>query len=169
MTTLEGFQERVAKWAKSKGWSDPEMNDPNACPTRAEHKLAYIALRHIALSEEAEEVRKNPDSHPLPPMEFNKGTNTNEVKVLAKLALVHTEVTEAVEAVQTHGRLPYRDPTRANAAMPAGKPEGLGPELADVIIRCFQLAGDVGIDLDRELIRKMNYNDGRSYKHGKHA
>jgi NTP pyrophosphatase (non-canonical NTP hydrolase) len=89
--------------------------------------------------------------------------------ILSKLALVHTEVTEAVTGAIASGIITWFDPARKNDKMVKGKPEGLGPELADVVIRCFQLAADVGIDLAAECETKMDYNDGRPHKHGKHA
>ena len=47
-----------------------------------------------------------------------------------------------------------------------GKPEGIAPELADAVIRLGDLAQTLGIDLQREVIRKMNYNQIRPFKHG---
>lgn len=38
------------------------------------------------------------------------------------------------------------------------KPEGLGPELADIIILTFKLAAYNGIDLDRMIKLKHDYN-----------
>lgn len=40
-------------------------------------------------------------------------------------------------------------------------------ELADVIIRTFDLAGGLGIDLQSEILKKMKKNESRLYKHGK--
>jgi len=41
-------------------------------------------------------------------------------------------------------------------------------ELADAVIRIFDLAGYCGIDLDAHIQAKMLYNKSRPYKHGKH-
>jgi NTP pyrophosphatase (non-canonical NTP hydrolase) len=46
------------------------------------------------------------------------------------------------------------------------KPRGLDIELADALIRIFDLAGAKGIDLDAALVRKMEYNRGREKMHG---
>jgi len=46
------------------------------------------------------------------------------------------------------------------------KPKGFDIELADVLIRIFDLAGKKGIDLDHALRVKMEYNKGRPYMHG---
>lgn len=40
-------------------------------------------------------------------------------------------------------------------------------ELADAIIRLFNVAGDLGLDLDFHVRAKMRYNSTRPFKHGK--
>jgi len=40
-------------------------------------------------------------------------------------------------------------------------------EIADSIIRLFDLCGSLGIDLETHVGLKMKYNEGRGYKHGK--
>lgn len=47
------------------------------------------------------------------------------------------------------------------------KPEGVPSELADVVIRAFDLAAETGIDLAAHIAEKMVYNNSRPYKHGK--
>lgn len=39
-------------------------------------------------------------------------------------------------------------------------------ELADVVIRCFDLAGDYDLDLTRAIVFKLMYNQTRGYRHG---
>lgn len=39
-------------------------------------------------------------------------------------------------------------------------------ELADILIRCFDMAGALQVDLDRAVEEKMRYNATRSYRHG---
>jgi len=77
--------------------------------------------------------------------------------VAAKLALVHSEVSEALEALRV-GMIRTVDID--------GKPEGLANELADVVIRVLNLAAMLEIDMSDELERKMAYNEKREYKHG---
>lgn len=72
------------------------------------------------------------------------------------IALMHSELSEALEAMRKPGckdeHLPDLDP--------------VGLELADVLIRVFDFCGARGIDLATCLKEKMDYNDRRPMKHG---
>ena len=90
---------------------------------------------------------------------WEEGPPTHE-RVAAKLALVHSEVSEALECVRDGLYKPYENPDRP------GKPEGLPSELADVVIRVADLCGALGIDLDEAIRTKMAYNATRTHRHG---
>jgi len=47
-----------------------------------------------------------------------------------------------------------------------GKPEGIGVELADLLIRVFDYCGKFNIDIGKIIIEKMKYNETRPYRHG---
>lgn len=49
----------------------------------------------------------------------------------------------------------------------AQKPEGFASEIADVIIRILDLAGELGIDIADTIDLKMRYNATRPRLHGK--
>lgn len=89
-----------------------------------------------------------------------KGWWDDERNVPELLALVHSEVSEALED--------YRDGRPLNEVLinREGKPVGFPTELADVIIRIADLAGRYGIDLDAAVEAKMRYNATRPHRHG---
>jgi NTP pyrophosphatase (non-canonical NTP hydrolase) len=76
-----------------------------------------------------------------------------------KLALIHAEVSEALEE--------YRDGRMETwFADGSAKPEGFGVELADAIIRILDLAGYLGIDMGELVELKHEYNRTRPFRHG---
>lgn len=90
---------------------------------------------------------------------WHDGTDpTDPTQVLAWLALIHSEVSEATEDVRTR----RMDPTTRED----GKPEGFPSELADIAIRLFDVAGALGIDLDEAIVAKMRFNETRTHRHG---
>lgn len=159
-------QQSVSDWAESKGWNDPSILDPAAEPSPVEIRLANIALIHFRLSQELELIRAGEPTNGfldnievgLPSLDAVKGLNI--VKVLAKLALVHSEVSEATEAAMM-GQL--------KTTVVDGKPEGVGAELADVDIRTLHLRAMLGLDAAKDFDLKMQFHQTRPVKHGKLA
>ena len=47
-----------------------------------------------------------------------------------------------------------------------GKPNGFPFELADLVIRAFDAAGEFGINLEAMIVAKMKYNRTRAHRHG---
>lgn len=66
------------------------------------------------------------------------------------IALMHSELSEALEAMRNHG------PKAA-----------IAEELADCCIRIFDYCGARNIDLEKTLLKKIAYNKTRPYRHGK--
>ena len=74
-------------------------------------------------------------------------TNT----MLAKLSLIHSEVSEAVEEVRS------------------GNTVKISEELADILIRTADFAAALDLDLNQAVQDKMTKNEGRPWKHGRLA
>ena len=79
-----------------------------------------------------------------PSMSASKGN-----MMLGKLMLVVTEISEAAEAVRHNDFDNFKE------------------ELADTIIRLLDIARSCGIDIDGEVLKKVNKNKERPIKHGK--
>ena len=100
---------------------------------------------------------------------YNNGGGTN---IGERIALIHCELSEALEADRKHRYC---------------KSEGLGEELtdsefkkwfqnytkdtfedeiADTVIRCFDMSAHLGFDLEKHILLKMRYNTLRPQMHG---
>ncbi len=79
----------------------------------------------------------------------SKGWHDEPRELGTVIALIHSEVSEALEADRK------------------GDYDNFVEEIADVCIRIFDLCGSMGIDLNKAIEEKMEINHGREYKHGK--
>ncbi len=88
------------------------------------------------------------------------GIKADAEHVGAKIALMHSELSEALEAYRDEGFGKWYDSERDS------KPEGIASELADTVIRIGDFCGAYGINLEQAIREKMQYNETRSYRHG---
>ncbi len=79
--------------------------------------------------------------------------------VFGKLLMVHSEISETVEELRAH-----RDPTEIHYE--GEKPCGVAVEIADILIRLFDLCEKYEIPLAKALRLKMAYNETRPMRHG---
>jgi hypothetical protein len=146
----------------------------------SELTISQLVERSHALSKEKGWYETWPDGR----------TKDHVVNVPEKLALIHSEVNEALEEFRNHGvriRCGYCNGTGArpldNGTMTVAcecvtgfleiyavdgkpKPEGVVVELADVVIRVADLCGALGLDLAAAIERKHAYNTTRAFRHG---
>lgn len=87
----------------------------------------------------------------------DKGWWDVEPNIPEKLALIHSEISEALEEFRNGNMETYF----VNA-----KPEGFAVELADAVIRIMDLCGYLQIDLESTMMDKAAYNKLRAYRHG---
>jgi NTP pyrophosphatase (non-canonical NTP hydrolase) len=78
----------------------------------------------------------------------------------SKIALVHCEVSEAMEEYRKHHPL-------NEIRIEEGKPEGWAIELADIIIRVCDLAEHTQVNLGAAVNVKLRFNETRPVLHGK--
>jgi NTP pyrophosphatase (non-canonical NTP hydrolase) len=86
---------------------------------------------------------------------YDEGLNFTE-----KLLMIYSEVGEVLEEYRNNRKYTetyYRED---------GKPEGIPAELADIVIRVFDLCGACGIDIESAIIEKHEFNKTRPYRHG---
>lgn len=87
----------------------------------------------------------------------------NNTNIAEKLMLIVSEASEALECWRNGESLEER------LRDTDGKPEGFASELADVVIRVFDLAVSQNIDIQSAIEHKMEYNKSRPFMHGKIA
>jgi len=107
----------------------------------------------------------------------NKGfyDETTERNIGEMLCLIHSEVSEALEAdrkneyasatIETINK--EKDTNLFQSHFEQGAKNSFEDELADIVIRVMDLAAYKGIDLEGHVKAKIRYNKHRPYKHGK--
>jgi NTP pyrophosphatase (non-canonical NTP hydrolase) len=100
---------------------------------------------------------------------YDNPRNTGEM-----LCLIHSEVSEALEADRENryasnnvAKLDGLSDEEFKSTFDSSVKNTFEDELADILIRVMDLAGYKGIDLEKHINFKMRYNAMRESKHGK--
>lgn len=83
--------------------------------------------------------------------------NVTPLVAIGCLGLVHTEVSEAIEAVRKHDPATWAD---------AKTKDTLVRELAGTIVRCMDLAERFNLPLAEAIVEEIKANAERGYRHG---
>ena len=108
----------------------------------------------MQIKEMQQEAWSNSEDHG-----FHEGPEGKHLQT--KLLLLIQEATEAFDEIRDGKDL------FVNTHQFDGKPEGFPSEIADIVIRCGDLAGIVGFDLEDAVKEKMTYNKSRPFMHGR--
>lgn len=95
---------------------------------------------------------------------IDKGWHEDKRTFGELIALCHSELSEALEEHRNgkgYTEIYYNDLLGLS-----DKAEGIPIELADVVIRIFDICGLYGIDLEEAIRIKMVYNATRPHRHG---
>lgn len=130
------------KQIEAKGCTDPDkQSDPSGLCKHIQFYGQKIRRRnYLNISELCEKAHTNAK---------NKGFWDKPREFGTMIALIHSELSEALEADRHHDK------------------ENRAEELADVAIRLFDLCGGLGIDLENAIYTKMAVNECRPQMHNK--
>ena len=121
-------------------------------------------------------TRMNTLSKEIHAANVKKGFYEEEKNIGEMLALIHSEVSEMLEAhregrsasgFSSKAKLFKLDDEDFKTHFLIEIKDTIEDELADTVIRCLDLAGYLDIDIEAHVKAKLRYNSLRPYKHGK--
>lgn len=119
-----------------------------------------MAFHLKSLREWIEFCQKNANEHGFKVIWERKEGPMNPIEKLMKIV---SELSEAMEAYVAQAK-PNDGKNKIHCD---NWREHFEEEIADVFIRLFHMCGDLEIDLEKILEKKMKYNKKRKFRHGK--
>lgn len=109
-----------------------------------------------------------------------KGFDVRKENIGQTLCLIHSEISEALEAIRKNKKVSYcnlsdyiKNCLTHNSSEPFRQQfennikDTFEDEIADTFIRLFDLCGALDIDIDKHIELKRKFNSMREFKHGK--
>jgi len=143
---------------------------------REHHNKVRDSLTGCIVQKQSKEMTINETAKAAYNNAVSKGFYENPVSIAERIALIHSEASEALEAdrkghfsnvARMDVLLEIEDNEKFKAAFSADCKSSFEDELADIIIRVMDLSAWKGIDLEAHIAAKMRYNSLREHKHGK--
>lgn len=150
-------------YIKNAGRAGP-FSPPLRAPTPGLFLCSGTYIYLMSDTEVTKDLHFNEFANEVHELALSKGwwDETGEPKTFGDLiALIHSELSEAFEEYRNH-----HAPTEIYFNEGNPKPEGIGIELADAIIRILDMCAKYGIDLDTCIRVKHEFNKTRPYRHG---
>lgn len=145
--SIDRMAQRIDEWAIGCGHHDfAEVTDEELM------EVYILARSYHQISRDAERLRKSPQ----PAFDWPRRPDRATLEVVAKLVLVHTELSELLEAVLYPGRDDHCPNLSSESA-----------EAADVLIRILGFAHHRNLSLGPATLVKQAYNETRPFRHGK--
>ena len=114
-------------------------------------KKIFRRQKMISINSLQKEIHKNAVSH---------GWWDSKREFGTLIALCHSELSEALE--ENRKGIPINQTYYTES----GKMEGVPSELADTVIRIMDICEYYGIDLEKVILEKHEYNKDREFRHG---
>lgn len=147
----------IHDWAVRKGFWPGEQNTEGEAVRRVINQLgdAMDAVASRQIDAETFSARARTAIGELPVRTGPPPADRNDAEMIA---LMHSELSEALEGLRDG------NPTSEKLGEPFTQVE---EELADLVIRCLDMADGRNYALGRAIVAKMAYNEGRPYKHNR--
>jgi NTP pyrophosphatase (non-canonical NTP hydrolase) len=151
----------------------PKDQEPMAIIANQEQLIDYAITPQYAFHSQGDASPKNPQTI----KQWQQAAYANskakgfhdadDASIWTRLGNIHCEVSEAWEALRAGmNAVDVKYCTKGATSQKEAKPEGFSIELADILLRVFDLAEAEGIDLQKALAMKHAYNKTRPPMHG---